>query len=106
MMRFSIIEVCHAHKDWFSISSRIYVEDPRVPPTPGGAYSGPAVKWFDLTVVDPTWAYLLLIQKSKRASAQSSFYYMDGSFVLFRQLDGQALVEKALFGGQNKTIFS
>ena len=59
----------------------------------------------DLTVVDPCWCYLMLLQKSKRGN-DSDYWYADLTLMIFKELqDGSYILESVLFGGQNKNIF-
>ena len=59
----------------------------------------------DLTVVDPCWCYLMLLQKSKRGN-DSDYWYADLTLMIFKDLqDGTKVLDSVLFGGQNKNIF-
>ncbi|UPQ99272.1 calpain-type cysteine proteinase [Chloropicon primus] len=97
LCRFALIEVCHAHRDFYNVTKRLRLGTPN--------------SWdcaqFKVDLVEATWAYIMVLQKSKRGRLDN-YWYTDVSIAIFR-LDGQGGVvalEKVLFGGQNKTVFS
>lgn len=99
LCRFSIIEICKAHRDWHAISSRLQLQ------SIFSSTSEDSNTYFELQVTESTWMYLMLLQKTKRGCTDS-YWYIDINMILFRQLDSGYIVEKICFGGQNKNIFT
>ena len=96
LCRFSIIEVCKAHKNWYSLHSRMKLESIF-------GRGSESVRYFELNVFQSTWMYLMLLQKTKRGCT-GSYWYSDINTVLFREDGG--MVEKVCFGGQNKNVYT
>jgi hypothetical protein len=96
LCRFSIVEVCKAHGGWYSLHHRMKL---------GPFFSAGSVKYFELTVIEPTWLYLMLLQQTKRGR-EDSYWYQDINILLFKMEDGRYLLERVCWGGQNKNTYT
>ena len=115
IMRFSILEICHAHQGWHSTSKRV-------------TFSAPSrrewcqCKWFEFEVFDRTWAFLSFLQRSKRGRSRDNFWFLDVSFSVFCRgclieqvsllllllalfLASDLVSSSQVWGGQNKTVW-
>jgi len=98
LCRFSMIEVCKAHKDWFTTSLRVKGLDSCI-------LNQSTVRQYSLTTYDTTWCHLMLIQRTKRGCISSDYWYGDLNFTLWKVENGRRSLQKVFFGGQDKNAF-
>lgn len=77
MCRFSIIDVCKAHRDWFSTCA----ETEMVPYFPRAALCKHS---YFVTPGTKTWCYVMLIQPTKRGRAGEAYWYNEVGLLVAR----------------------
>jgi len=101
MCRFSELDVCKAHRNWYSYSC------------PGSFQPHQlfACRCYLLRVSEPSWLYLTTVQKTKRGRGHERFFYSDLSLLLLKVIGDpesrSSLVRcerVALVGTRRKTI--
>lgn len=72
------IDVCMAHKDWFSSTTHLTV--------PLTAWT--ADHFIEIKTIANTWTYFSIVQPTKRGKADGKYYYSDISFVVVKLVAG------------------